>query len=134
MNTFVILSCLVAIAACQEAVPIPVAILRQETTGEGANFNHVFESEDGVVVESSGSVGSAGQVNLAGGYSFTDENGNLLEVRYVADEAGFQATGNHLPQVVEAIHPAPAHVAELLRIAEEQRAQGIQFDNQGFRI
>ncbi|CAL4147864.1 unnamed protein product [Meganyctiphanes norvegica] len=134
MNTYVILSCLVAIAACQEAVPIPVAILRQETTGEGANFNHVFESEDGIVVESSGSTGSAGQVNLAGGYSFTDENGNLLEVRYVADEAGFQATGNHLPTVVEAIHPVPAHVVELLRIAEEQRAQGIQFDNQGFRI
>merc|ERR1712142_1245183 len=130
---FVILSCLVAFAASQ-AVPIPVAILRQETTGEGANFNHVFESEDGVVVKSSGSVGSAGQANLAGSYSFADEQGGILTIRYVADENGFQPQGDHLPQQVEAIHPVPEHVIELLRIAEEQRAQGIQFDNQGFRI
>merc|ERR1712212_376841 len=91
---FIILSCLVAFAASQ-AVPIPVAILRQETTGEGANFNHVFESEDGIVVESSGSVGSAGQANLAGRYSFQDENGNNIVVSYVADESGFRAEGDH---------------------------------------
>jgi len=130
----IVLSCLVAIAACAPQEPLPIAILRQETAGEGANFNHVFESEDGIVVESSGSVGSAGQANLAGRYVFTDETGAPIEISYVADENGFQPTGAHLPQPVEAIHPVPAHVLELLQIAEEQRAQGIQFDDQGFRI
>merc|ERR1711970_998915 len=85
MNTIIILSCVVALAASQ-AFPIPVAILRQETTGEGVNFNHIFESEDGIAVEQSGSVGSAGQANIAGSYSFTDESGNPLTIRYVADE------------------------------------------------
>merc|ERR1712042_55583 len=84
---FVILSCLVALAASQ-AIPIPVAILRQETTGEGANFNHVFESDDGTVVESSGSAGSAGQANLAGSYSFADEQGGILTIQF--DNQGFR--------------------------------------------
>merc|ERR1712042_127854 len=84
---FVILSCLVALAASQ-AVPIPVAILRQETTGEGTNFNHVYESEDGTVVESSGSAGSAGQANLTGSYSFADEQGGILTIQF--DNQGFR--------------------------------------------
>merc|ERR1712055_893379 len=131
---FIILSCLVAIAASQLAQPIPIAILRQEITGEGANFNRLFEAENGILVEESASAGSAGQASFAGGYSYVDENGGTVSIRYVADENGFQPQGDHLPQQVQAIHPIPEHVFELLRIAEEQRAQGIQFDNQGFRI
>merc|ERR1719410_2179752 len=112
----IVLSCLVAIAACapQDFFQEPVAILRQET-------------DDGVLVESSGSVGSAGQANLGGRYVVRNPDGSTYEVTYIADENGFQPQGAHIPQ-------APAHVAELLRIADEQRAQGIQFDQQGFRI
>merc|ERR1719209_982538 len=83
-----------------------------------------------ILVHEDGSVGSAGQANLAGRYIFVNEDGSTSEVTYIADENGFQPQGAHLP-----IGPAaPAHVAELLRIAEEQRAQGIEFDQQGFRI
>ncbi|CAL4202692.1 unnamed protein product [Meganyctiphanes norvegica] len=127
----IVLACLVAVAACapQDFIQ-PVAILRQETTGEGANFQNIFESDDGILVEASGSSGSAGQANLAGRYIFTAEDGSQIEVTYIADENGFQPQGAHLP-----VGPAaPAHVADLLRIAEEQRAQGIEFDQQGFRL
>ncbi|XP_076055228.1 larval cuticle protein 65Ag1-like [Oratosquilla oratoria] len=55
--------------------------------------------------------------------SYPDEFGNVIEVRYIANEYDFQPQGVHLPVAP----PAPAHVAELLRIAEEQRAAGITF-------
>merc|ERR1711970_437001 len=130
MKTAIILSCLLAVAFSQEqeviqevvqevvpeviqepvqlAVPVPVAILHQEYTpnNEGGAFNHAFEAEDGT----------------------------LAVVTYLANEAGFKAESDLLPVAPEKIHPDPPHVAELLRIAAEQREQGIQFDSQGFRI
>merc|ERR1711970_1040478 len=158
MKTAIILSCLLAGALSQEqeivqevvqdvvpeviqepiqlAVPVPVAILHQEYSpnNEGGAFNHAFEAEDGTSVSAAGSVGSAGQVNIEGSYTFTLEDGTLAVVTYLANEAGFKAESALLPVAPAKIHPDPPHVAELLRIAAEQREQGIQFDSQGFRI
>ncbi|CAL4153848.1 unnamed protein product [Meganyctiphanes norvegica] len=131
----VILSCLLAVVFGQGAFPVPVAILRQEFVPiDDGSFQHAFDAEDGTSVSATGSVGSAGQVNIQGEYTFTLDDGSLAVVRYVANENGYTAESDLLPQVVQKIHPDPPHVAELLRIAEEQRQQGIQFDNQGFRI
>merc|ERR1712168_7879 len=149
MNT-IILSCLLAVAFSQEivqevaqevvqvadaalqtsvpvlipAVPVPVAILKQEYT----------PAEDGTSVSATGSVGSAGQVNIQGSYTFTLADGTLAVVTYLANEAGYTAQSDLLPVAPEKLHPDPPHVAELLRIAAEQREQGVQFDAQGFRI
>merc|ERR1712142_373710 len=160
MNT-IILSCLLAVAFSQEivqevaqevvqvadaalqtsvpvpipAVPVPVAILKQEyTPAEDGSFTQEFEAEDGTSVSATGSVGSAGQVNIQGSYTFTLADGTLAVVTYLANEAGFTAQSDLLPVAPEKLHPDPPHVAELLRIAAEQREQGIQFDAQGFRI
>lgn len=51
-------------------------------------------------------------------------DGSVAEVRFIANENGFQPQSDLLPTP----HPLPAHVNELLRIAEEQRAQGITFE------
>ena len=51
-------------------------------------------------------------------------DGSFATVNFVADENGFRAESPILPTP----HPLPAHVVELLRIAEEQRAQGITFE------
>merc|ERR1712142_64730 len=117
------------------AVPVPVAILKQEyTPAEDGSFTQEFEAEDGTSVSATGSVGSAGQVNIQGSYTFTLADGTLAVVTYLANEAGYTAQSDLLPVAPEKLHPDPPHVAELLRIAAEQREQGIQFDAQGFRI
>ncbi|KAG7176954.1 Cuticle protein [Homarus americanus] len=55
---------------------------------------------------------------------FPLSDGSIAEVRYIADENGFQPESPLLPTP----HPLPAHVEELLRIAERQRAEGITFE------
>lgn len=56
--------------------------------------------------------------------SFTSPEGQLIEIRYVADENGFRAESPFLPTP----HPLPPHAIEQIRIAEEQRRNGIIFE------
>ena len=75
-----------------------------------------FESEDGVKVEESGSQKQVGETAedsgtvSKGSYSFTAPDGVVLTVNWVADENGFQPTGDHLPTPP----PMPEHVVKLL--------------------
>ena len=62
-------------------------------------------------------------------FSYTAPSGELVEVRYTADENGFRAESPYIPTP----HPMPAHALEQIRIAEEQRARGITWDQFGFR-
>lgn len=55
---------------------------------------------------------------------FVLADGSVAEVTFIANENGFQPQSDLLPTP----HPLPAHVYELLRIADEQRAQGITFE------
>ncbi|KAB7498016.1 hypothetical protein Anas_09110 [Armadillidium nasatum] len=57
-------------------------------------------------------------------------DGTFGEVRYVADENGYRPESSLIPTP----HPLPAHAIEQIRIAEEQRARGIRWDEQGFQI
>merc|ERR1712142_5380 len=99
------------------------AVIRSESNGPvEAEFNWLFETENGIFANANGVAGSNGQSNHDGAFSFTHDDGTQTEVRYVANEFGYQPEG------------LTPHVAELLRIAQEQQAQGIQFDQQGFRI
>jgi hypothetical protein len=45
-----------------------------------------------------------------GSYSFTTPDGVVITVNWVADENGFQATGDHLPTPP----PMPEHVVRML--------------------
>ena len=45
-----------------------------------------------------------------GTYSYTEPEGRVISVNWVADENGFQATGAHLPVAP----PTPDHVVKLL--------------------
>ena len=52
------------------------------------------------------------------------DGGDVATFNWVADENGYRVESPHLPTPP----PTPQHVAQLLRIAEEQRAAGVTFD------
>jgi len=106
----------------------PVAVLRQETSPViGAVFTHELQLDNGIAETRSGSVGPAGTSVMRGSYTIPLGNGEVATFNWVADELGYRVESPFLPTAP----PAPAHVAEQLRIAEEQRAAGITFDGQG---
>jgi len=87
-------------------------------------FNYNYASDNGISVQASGSPGSLGQSNIQGQYSYTSPEGTQVQVLYECSELGCRYDSPLLPVAP----PAPPHVAELLRIAEEQRRAGITFE------
>merc|ERR1712055_1096766 len=120
-----VLAALVAAAAKLGGEAQFAAVLREDIVAPvGASYSHDIETDNGIRLSQQGQPGSAGQSNIQGSYSFTAPNGENVEVSYACDEFGCQYQSPYLP-----VAPAaPPHVAELLRIAEEQRAQGITFE------
>ncbi|KAK4304202.1 hypothetical protein Pmani_023836 [Petrolisthes manimaculis] len=126
----VILACLatVALAAPQQLNPVPIQVISDQRVDQGdGNFQYEFETENGIYTNAVGAPGSQGQSNMQGSYRFTLDDGSVAEVTWTADENGYVAQSPLIPAM-------PEHVFELLRIAEQQRAEGIQFDQLGRRI
>ncbi|XP_064084351.1 cuticle protein AM1199-like [Macrobrachium nipponense] len=102
----------------------PIAILKDERQDLGnGEFTYTFETENGITESRRGYRGSKGQINMEGVYRFPLPDGTIAEVRYVADENGFNAQSPLIPTP----HPLPAHAIEQIRFAEEQRARGVTF-------
>ncbi|XP_071551579.1 uncharacterized protein [Panulirus ornatus] len=131
---FVVLACLAAmtVAAPQILDERPVVqIIRDDRQDDGnGNYNYAYEADNGIAVEASGAPGSEGQAIMKGVYSFPLPDGRIAEVRYNADENGFQPQTDLLPTP----HPLPAHVVENIRISQELAAAGATFDDQGRRL
>lgn len=75
-----------------------------------------FETENGIRVESSGAhrmltknTKPSGMAS-EGSYSYTAPDGTPISVKWVADENGYRAYGDHLPTPP----PVPAHVVKML--------------------
>ena len=83
-----------------------------------------FESANGIKVQESGTQKKVGPkpedigTVSRGSYSYTSPEGIVITVNWVADENGFQATGDHLPTPP----PMPDHVVKLLA---DLRAAGV---------
>ncbi|XP_047478664.1 cuticle protein AMP1A-like [Penaeus chinensis] len=125
----VLFACLIAVAFARPDGDAEVLRDEREDQGDG-NFRYTFETSNGILQETVGTPGSEGQSNVVGSYRFTDPDGNVVEVRYTADEEGFRPESDAIPQPP----PIPEFVYELLAIAEQQRSSGVQFDEQGFEI
>ncbi|XP_046657020.1 larval cuticle protein 1-like isoform X5 [Daphnia pulicaria] len=106
----------VALAAPQgDKKPIEIVSSNSEMNADGS-YSFDFESADGTKVSESGNQKQVGPkpedigTVSKGSYSFTTPDGVVLTVNWVADENGFQATGDHLPTPP----PMPEHVVKML--------------------
>nr|XP_027232805.1 cuticle protein AMP4-like [Penaeus vannamei] len=125
----VIVLALVAVAAADK-LPLtspPVAILRssQVNPDESGAHSSDFEAENGIVFQFSGSEGVNGGANMVGSFSYPQEDGSLAEVKFVADENGFQPESSLLPVAPAFPHPIPQFVLdqiEFARLEDERKA------------
>ncbi|XP_068216177.1 cuticle protein AMP4-like [Palaemon carinicauda] len=89
--------CLVAVAAA--APQQEVAVLRDERVDQGdGNFNYAFAADNGIEMEVVGTPGAEGAVSMRGFYVLPLADGGFARIEFIADENGFQPTGDILPK------------------------------------
>ncbi|XP_037805165.1 cuticle protein AMP4-like [Penaeus monodon] len=126
---------LVALISVAAAAKLPaggadttqVPILRQNQVNPdlGAH-NFEFESGNGIVFQEAGQEGVAGGATRVGSFSYPQEDGSLVEVKFVADEKGFQPESSLLPVAPAFPHPVPQFVLdqiEFARLEDERKAR-----------
>ncbi|XP_013116110.1 larval cuticle protein 65Ab1 [Stomoxys calcitrans] len=109
MKFLIVLAALFAIAL---AVPVPdehAEILKLESKVEHDGFSYHVETSDGTSHHEEGKVKDAGSEHAAivvhGSFSWKDSHdGKVYTVNYVADEHGFQPTGEHIPALPDNHH------------------------------
>ncbi|OXU28500.1 hypothetical protein TSAR_011745 [Trichomalopsis sarcophagae] len=100
---FVALFALVAYASAAPATSDePIPILRRSDDGPNPDGSYAFsyETGNGIKAEEHGELkpgGEEGIASVSGSYSYQAEDGTPIEVKYIADENGFQPQGAHLP-------------------------------------
>ncbi|CAL4224287.1 unnamed protein product, partial [Meganyctiphanes norvegica] len=121
----------VALLALATAAPRPDSsiesseLLHDERAQEGASYSTNVEIDNGISIAESGD-----DDGVQGTYVFTAPNGEIVEMRLVANENGavFESPSGHLPVAplpVQAIHPIPEHALEAIEFAAQQRASGV---------
>ncbi|KAK8740173.1 hypothetical protein OTU49_003078, partial [Cherax quadricarinatus] len=103
-----------------------VPILRDERVhDEDGKFNFEIETGNGISISQAGLPDDdSGAVIKAGKYSYTAPDGTLVEVKFVADENGFQPHSDHLPVAPEFPHPIPQFVLDqIIKAAAEDAAR-----------
>ncbi|XP_069996748.1 cuticle protein AM1159-like [Penaeus vannamei] len=110
----------------QQQQPVAI-ILDDRSSPENGAYSFQFQAENGIRQSEAGTPGLEGQTNVQGVFSFPLDDGSVAEVRYQADENGFQAQSPLLPVAPEFPHPIPQFVLDQIAFAEEQdrlEAQG----------
>ncbi|XP_063697512.1 endocuticle structural glycoprotein ABD-4-like [Culicoides brevitarsis] len=106
---------------------IPILRNEQDILPDGS-YTYAYETGNGIQASAQGTVKRIEDEDVVvatGEYSYTDPEGNLIRVTYIADENGFQPQGDHLPQAPEvpiAIQRALAFLATAEPYTEERSA------------
>ncbi|XP_071516027.1 cuticle protein AMP1A-like isoform X3 [Panulirus ornatus] len=121
----VILAVLAAVAvaeyASHESDEVP--ILRDDRVhDEAGTYTYSVETGDGIYLSQSGSEGPEGTIVKAGEYSYTAPDGSLIELKFVADENGYQPQSDYLPVAPAFPHPIPQFVLDQIAFAAEEDA------------
>ncbi|XP_013118050.1 larval cuticle protein 65Ab1 [Stomoxys calcitrans] len=101
-----------AVCAVVLAAPAPdehAEILKVQSKVEHDGYSYDAETSDGTVRHEEGKVKDYGSDHAAivvhGSFAWKDHHdGKVYTVNYVADEHGFQPTGEHLPQIPHNVH------------------------------
>ncbi|XP_037941262.1 larval cuticle protein 65Ab1-like [Teleopsis dalmanni] len=98
----------VALLVVALGAPNDVVIVKSESDVQPESFHFAVETSDGKQHQEDGQVKDVGGEHPAivvhGSFSYKDEHdGKVYTVNYVADEHGFQPTGEHLPQLPKVV-------------------------------
>ncbi|XP_018580236.2 endocuticle structural glycoprotein SgAbd-8-like [Anoplophora glabripennis] len=79
-----------------------IAILRLESdiAPDGSSYQYAYDTENGISAQESGSLVAAGPepaLAASGSFQYTSPEGVPVQISYIADENGFQPSGNVLP-------------------------------------
>jgi len=81
----------------------PIPIVKQALDGPNpdGSYNYSYETGNGIQAQEEGHLNNVGTDNevvvVHGSFSYTDSDGQIYKISYVADENGFQPEGTHLP-------------------------------------
>nr|CAD7589211.1 unnamed protein product [Timema genevievae] len=130
MMNILVISCLVAVTYAasplvkygpNDVIPI---LAQSSIANEDGSFQNSYESGDGTKVQASGVLKSAGPKEepaqeVQGAYSYISPDGQTLELRYIANENGFQPQASFLPvappipdEIIESLKYNAAHPEE----------------------
>ncbi|KAL1138371.1 hypothetical protein AAG570_008435 [Ranatra chinensis] len=103
---------------------IPIVSYVNDHNFDGS-YRYSYETGNGISVNEQGVVKNPGQKDLEamtaqGSFSYTAPDGQVITVRWVADENGFRPEGAHLPTPP----PIPAAIAASLQALPQQPQPG----------
>ncbi|XP_050342288.1 endocuticle structural glycoprotein SgAbd-8-like [Nymphalis io] len=119
MKSFAFIALFVAVAfAAPQAPAEPIPIVRQDSqiNGDGS-YQYAFETGNGISADEKGELKKVGDVEtlaVSGQFQYPSQDGQNIQLTYIADENGFQPQGAHLPTappVPEAIQRSLAFLA-----------------------
>jgi len=91
--------------------------------GEGGAFSYDVETSNGIVLSKSGyGSGPDGAVESQGSVQFEHPNGELFELKFVADAGGYKPESSALPIAPAFPHEIPQFVLDQIAKAAEEDA------------
>ncbi|XP_037780190.1 cuticle protein AM/CP1114-like [Penaeus monodon] len=97
-----------------------VPILKDErVNNEDGSYTVDVETGNGIELSEAGTLSSTGTAIKTGQYSYTAPDGSVIEVKFVADENGFQAESDALPVAPAFPHEIPEFVLRQIQFAAD---------------
>lgn len=90
-----------AVVAPASSADAQAETLRSEAVVNPDSFQYAYETSNGIKAQSAGQLKQIGEesgIIAQGDYSYKAPDGQEVRVSYIADENGYQPTGDHLPQ------------------------------------